>query len=62
MELEEDMSTKDIVYDGSSYFIMVETTNAVNISGGYVAGYDDDSDSRRFAEAREMIENAINNR
>lgn len=62
MELEEDMSTKDIVDDGSSYFIMVETTNAVNISGGYVAGYDDDPDSSRFAEAREMIENAINNR
>ena len=62
MELEEDMSTKDIVDDGASYFIMVETTNAVNISGGYVAGYDDDPDSRRFAEAREMIENAINNR
>lgn len=41
---------------------MVETTNAVNISGGYVAGYDDDPDSRRFADAREMIENAINNR
>ena len=62
MELEEDMSTKDIVDDGASYFIMVETSNAVNISGGYVAGYDDDPDSRRFAEAREMIENAINNR
>lgn len=62
MELEEDMSTKDIVDDGASHFIMVETTNAVNISGGYVAGYDDDPDSRRFAEAREMIENAINNR
>ena len=62
MELEEDMSTKDIVDDGSSYYIMVETTNAVNISGGYEAGYDADPDSKRFAEAREMIENAINNR
>ena len=59
MELEEDMSTREIIDDGSSYYIKVETSDAVNFSGGYVAGYDDDADSRRFAQAREMIENAI---
>lgn len=62
MELEEDLATKDLVDDGSSYYIKVETSNSVNISGGYVAGYDDDPESRRFAEAREMIENAVKNR
>ena len=59
MELEEDMSTKEIIDDGSSYYIKVETSDAVNVSGGYCAGYDDDADSRRFAEAKEMIGNAI---
>ena len=59
MELDEDMSTKEIIDDGSSYYIMVETTDAVNVSGGYVAGYDDDPDSRRFEEARQMIKNTI---
>ena len=62
MELDEDMSTKDIIDDGSSYYIMVETTDAKNISGGYVAGYDDDPDSRRFEEARQMIESTIKDR
>ena len=56
MALDEDMSTKDIVDDGSCYYIKVETSDSVNISGGYCAGIDDDPDSRRFAEAREMIE------
>ena len=59
MELDEDMSTKDLVDDGSSYYIMVETADSVHTSGGYCAGIDDNADSRRFAEAREMIENAI---
>ena len=62
MELDEDMSTKDIIDDGASYYIMVETTDAKNISGGYVAGYDDDSDSRRFEEARQIIESTIKDR
>ena len=62
MELDEDMSTKDIIDDGSSYYIMVETTDAKNISGGYVAGYDDDPDSRRFEEARQIIESTIKDR
>ena len=59
MELDEDMSTKEIIDDGASYYIRVETTDSVNTSGGYMAGYDDNADSRRFAKAREMIENAI---
>lgn len=58
MALDEEMSTKDIVDDGSSYYIKVETSDSTHISGGYCAGLDDDPDSRRFAEAREMIENA----
>ena len=62
MELDEDMSTKDIIDDGASYYIMVETTDAKNISGGYVAGYDDDPDSRRFEEARQIIESTIKDR
>ena len=45
--------------NGSSYYIRVETKDAVNTSGGYMAGYDKDSESVRFAEAKEMITNAI---
>lgn len=59
MELDEDMSTKDLVDDGSSYYIMVETTDSSHTSGGYCAGYDDNADSRRFAEAWEMIYNTV---
>ena len=59
MELKEDMSTKDIVDDGSSYYIRVETTDAVNNSGGYVAGYDDDPENRRFAEAKDLINGIV---
>ena len=62
MTLKEDMSTKDIVDDGSSYYIRVETSNSVNTSGGYCAGWGDDADCRRFEEAREMIDNAVWNK
>lgn len=58
MELDEDMSTKDLIDDGASYYIRVETSDGVHTSGGYMAGYDDNSDSTRFARAREMVENA----
>jgi len=34
--------------------------SSANTSGGYAAGTDKDADSRRFAEARQAIENAIN--
>ena len=59
LELKEDTSTKETIYDGSSSYIRVETKDAVNTSGGYMAGYDKDSESVRFAEAKEMITNAI---
>lgn len=59
MALDEDTSTKELIDDGSSYYIKVETSDSVNVSGGYVAGYDDNAESRRFAKAKEMIENAI---
>ena len=59
MALDEDTSTKELIDDGSSYYIRVETSDSVNVSGGYVAGYDDNAESRRFAQAKEMIENAI---
>ena len=59
MELKEDTSTKETIYDGSSYYICVETTDDTNTSGGYMAGYDKDSDSVRFARAKEMITNAV---
>ena len=62
MTLKEDMSTKDIVDDGSSYYIRVETSNSVNTSGGYCAGWGDDADCRGFEEAREMIDNAVWNK
>ena len=58
-ELEEDVSTKEDIFDGSSYYICVETSDATYTSGGYMAGYDHDSSGRRFAEAKEMIENAV---
>ena len=59
MALDEDTSTKELIDDGSSYYIKVETSDSENVSGGYVAGYDDNAESRRFAQAKEMIENAI---
>jgi hypothetical protein len=57
MALDEDTSTKELVDDGPCLCIKVETSDSTHISGGYYAGLDDDPDSRRFAEAREMIEN-----
>ena len=58
MALDEDTSTKDIVDDGSSYYIKVETSDSTHISGGYCAGIDNDPVSNRFAKAMEMIDNA----
>ena len=59
MELDEDVSTESIVDDASSCFIMVETSDAVHTSGGYCPGIDDNDNSRRFAEAWEMIYNTV---
>ena len=58
MALDEEMSTKDIVDDGASYYIKVETSDSTHISGGYCAGIDNDPVSNRFAKAMEMIDNA----
>ena len=62
MDLKEDISSDGSICDACTYYIMVETTDAKNISGGYVAGYDDDPDSRRFEEARQIIESTIKDR
>ena len=60
MELKEDVSDTTGTDDAASYYIKVETEEDVHISGGYNAGYMDDSESRRFAEARQYVENALN--
>ncbi|MCR5801962.1 MAG: hypothetical protein K6G57_06490 [Lachnospiraceae bacterium] len=48
-----------MIVDGSSYYISVETSDATNTSGGYMAGYDGDDTGRQFAEAKEVIEKAV---
>ena len=59
MELKEDVSDTTGTDDGSSFYIKVETADGEHVSGGYNAGYPDDSESRRFAEAKEYIQNAV---
>ena len=59
MNLKEDMSSVQGADDGSSYYIKIETEDGVNETGGFAAGEDDDSDSRRFSEARGILEEAI---
>ena len=61
MELKEDLKPKDIIDDASSYYIKVETADAVHTSGGYAAGLSGGSDHDRFAEARQYICNALKN-
>ncbi len=46
-------------YDASTYYIKVETADGVHTSGGYGAGMAQDPESRRFSEARQYIENAL---
>lgn len=59
MKLKGDTSAKESVDGGASYYIKVETNDSVNTSGGYMAGCDNNADSRRFANAREYIEKAL---
>lgn len=59
MNLKEDMSSKQKIDDGSSYYISVETSDGIHMTGGYMAGKDDDSDSRRFAEARGVLDDTL---
>ena len=59
MELDEDLSTKEEIDDGSSYYIKVETADGTNTSGGYMAGYDKDAASKQFDEVKEVISNTV---
>ena len=49
------------VKDGATYYIQVETADGNHRSGGYEAGYSKDPENRRFSEARQHIEYALNN-
>jgi len=44
----------------STYYIQVETGDAVHKSGGYGAGFKKDPESRRFSEAQQQIQRALN--
>lgn len=61
MEIKEDLSAKGDIDDASSYYIKVETADAVHISGGYAAGTSGGSDNTNFEEARQYIRNALKN-
>ncbi|SCW33106.1 hypothetical protein SAMN02910456_00602 [Ruminococcaceae bacterium YRB3002] len=60
MELVEELPFPEDTDDAPSYCIRVETADDMHTSGGYAAGYGEDSDNRRFAEARDMMERIIN--
>lgn len=55
MEIPEDLPEPEGVYDGCTYYIQVETAEGIHKAGGYEAGYEKDSDSRRFRSALEPI-------
>lgn len=55
MELPEELPVPDHFYDGCNYYIQVETADDIHKAGGYEAGREKDSDSRRFKEALEPI-------
>ncbi len=55
MELPEELPAPEHFYDGCNYYIQVETADGVHKAGGYEAGREKDSDSRRFKEALEPI-------
>lgn len=59
MTMPEEIETLEQVFDGSAYYIYLETTNGSHVSGGYEAGNGMDSDNRRFGYLREYIEIAI---
>lgn len=46
--------------DSSSYYIRVETSDDVHQSGGYNAGGHMDPESRRFSNARQAVDRALN--
>lgn len=60
MEMEEDIIPSGDIDDACTYFIKVETSDAVHTSGGYAAGTGDSVDDRNFAKAQQYICNALN--
>ena len=61
MNLSEELPAPEGTYDAAAVYIRVETSGEVHTSGGYAAGTSsDDSDHQRFAEARQYIDNALN--
>ena len=50
----------DATDDSSSYYIRVETSDDVHQSGGYNAGGHMDPESRRFSNARQAVDRALN--
>ena len=61
MELVEELPYSEGTCDAGSYYIMVDTSDAVHRSGGYNAGNEEGSDHQRFSEAKGMVLNAIRN-
>ena len=59
MELLEEF-TWDGSDDAPTYYIRVETEDAVHTSGGYNAGYKKDPENKRFYEAQLYIKHALN--
>lgn len=52
--------TPDDSMDASTYYIKVETADGVHQSGGYNAGGHMDPESRRYSDARQAVERALN--
>ena len=59
MNLLEEFSPDDSD-DASSYYIRVETADDVHQSGGYNAGGHMDPESRKFSNARQAVDRALN--
>lgn len=55
MELEEELPCNE-VYDAPSYYIQVETDDAVHKSGGYNAGGGKDSANKRFKDVLDVLD------
>ncbi len=60
MELDEEIP-EGKGYDLESTYIRVETEDAVNKTGGYGAGLEDDSVSRRYSSAEDAIQYGLSN-
>ena len=51
--------TNNGAMDASTYYMRVETSDGVHQSGGYNAGGSQDPESRRYSDARQAIERAL---